>query len=69
MNKISYNIKKLFFWMNMKNLSLPQFYASAFSQMNDLVYLLDKDGFLVDCNHNFLHFLGLDNSKTPVRGF
>ncbi len=55
--------------MHMKNLAHAQLYASAFSQTNDLIYLLDKDGFLIDCNHNLLKFLGLnttDNSQDSI---
>lgn len=45
----------------MKNSNVSQIYASAFSKMEDLIYLLDKDGFLIDCNHNLLRFLGFDH--------
>lgn len=36
-----------------------QIYASAFAKMDHFIYILDKNGILIDCNHNLLHFLGL----------
>lgn len=47
---------------------VSQIYASAFSQTNDLVYILDKDGLLIDCNYNLLRFLGLNNSQDASLG-
>lgn len=45
-----------------------QLYSSAFSQTDDLVYLLDKDGFLIDCNDKLLQFLGFDNIEDNSPG-
>lgn len=47
----------------MSNIMLSQIYACAFSQTNDLVYILDKDGHLIDCNLSLLRFLGLNDTK------
>lgn len=44
----------------MKDSVVLQIYASAFSKMGDLIYLLDKDGFLIDCSHNLLRFFGFN---------
>ncbi len=48
----------------MKNVALSHVYANAFSKTNNLVYLLDKDGFLMDCNDNLLKFLGFNSNPT-----
>ncbi|WP_058450854.1 MULTISPECIES: response regulator [Legionella] len=45
-----------------------QIYASAFSKMSELLYLLDKDGFLIDCSHNLLRFLGFDRIENNSIG-
>lgn len=42
----------------MINSTALQIYRSAFAKMEDFIYLLDKDGFLIDCNKNLLRFLG-----------
>jgi PAS domain S-box-containing protein len=42
----------------MKNTAASQLYIKAFTKMENMVYLIDKDGFLIDCNANLLRFLG-----------
>jgi PAS domain S-box-containing protein len=53
-------LQKTFYRIIMDISAFYQIYASAFSQTDDLIYLLDKDGFLIDCNDKLLHFLGFD---------
>ncbi|ARB93948.1 response regulator [Legionella longbeachae] len=42
----------------MENSPTSQIYTRAFTKMDNMVYLIDKDGFLIDCNANLLRFLG-----------
>ncbi|WP_043874600.1 response regulator [Legionella massiliensis] len=42
----------------MKDSVASQIYAKAFAKMDNMLYLIDKDGFLIDCNANLLRFLG-----------
>lgn len=41
----------------MKNPIAAQIYAQAFAKTDNLLYLIDKDGYLIDCNANLLHLL------------
>ena len=45
-----------------------QLYVNAFSKSDDLMYLLDKDGFLIDCSQSLLHFLGFNKLEDHSRG-
>lgn len=45
----------------MENSATSQIYATAFTKMDNMVYLIDKDGFLIDCNANLLRFLGYNH--------
>jgi PAS domain S-box-containing protein len=45
----------------MKYSAASQLYIRAFAKMDNMVYLIDKDGFLIDCNANLLRFLGYNH--------
>ncbi|WP_274519573.1 hypothetical protein [Legionella gratiana] len=40
----------------MENSAALQIYARAFTKMDNMVYLIDKDGFLIDCNAHLVRF-------------
>lgn len=52
----------------MNDLMTSQIYASAFSKTGDFLYILDKNGFLIDCNHNLLRFLGFSHIEDKTIG-
>ncbi|KTD55574.1 response regulator [Legionella santicrucis] len=47
----------------MENPPTSQIYARAFTKIDNMVYLIDKNGFLIDCNANLLRFLGYSYSE------
>ncbi|KTC87535.1 MULTISPECIES: response regulator [Legionella] len=52
----------------MNDLMTSQIYASAFSKTGDFLYILDTNGFLIDCNHNLLRFLGFSHIEDKTIG-
>jgi PAS domain S-box-containing protein len=52
----------------MNDLMTSEIYASAFSKTGDFHYLLDKNGFLIDCNHKLLRFLGFSHIEDKSIG-
>lgn len=49
---------------SMKDSAASQIYAKAFAKIENMLYLVDKDGFLIDCNANLLRFLGCSSIDT-----
>jgi PAS domain S-box-containing protein len=47
----------------MENSPILELYRSAFTKLDDPIYLLDKEGFLIDCNPKLLRFLGFESIK------
>ncbi len=41
----------------------PSVYVSAFSQIDELIYILDESCSLIDCSDKLLHFLGFNHIK------